>query len=1013
MRIGFIFGLVFFLDLMVMGQHYYSRNINVNNGLPSNTIRCIFKDSKDVMWIGTGAGLCQYDGKKFSILGVKNGLVGESIYSITEDDEKNLWIGCMNGGISKYNGKKFTNFTTKNGLVSDDVRVVWYSRKFHLLLIGTNNGCSVFDGKKFVSISSKDSKTLDLYVMGFQEGTDFVCCYPYHQDKYYKYYPISKSFVPVKDPKYRTQYPSTSPLIQRNGDTLMGSLRTGLKVFNHGLKHSFQGLGQVFDMKEDTSRNVWIACWSENSLSKEMPGGLYKYDGQNVIRYSEKFGISDPTVWCLYYDSAFNILWVGTLNSGMYKIPVPAFAWYDPKDFKLTDLNVLSLMSSTNNDLWIGTKGFLLKRSQYGKIRIFNNFLIQKAIGNYLLEYNCIREDKNENVFASLYQSNLVKYSPIDYFNHPQLVIIKPGATQFTFDLHDKVYYSDRWWDGIYCCSIFPEISEPVFWSFSEKSAPTNITKVISSGDTIWYISHSEGLFRTCNGKIDYFRRQDSSIPKILNDICFDRQGNVIIGSNIGEVIITSYRENSLKILYRLQSGTAIMGNTIKFLVVDKKNHLFVGTDLGLTRINLTKLYSENKLVSNYYDNELGYYDYSGKVAECDKDGNIWIGTDSHLIKVDTKLLEQLSGCFQKVKISSLDVNYLNDTSFRADHPERFSFNQNNLIFHFSVSNLLNPEQTRYRYKLEGLSERWSEFSTDDKAVFTSLFLGKYRLIVESQNLLDNTKSESVSYDFRINPPWYFNLWTIIGFILFLIITVFWIIHFRTKRVREIEQKKSEYSKQLATIEMRALQSQMNPHFIFNSINSIQGFILQNKIDEARTYLMDFSKIIRQTLDNATKEYISLEDELEYLGYYLKMELMRFGKKFQVNIRIPENINPQQIQLPPMIVQPYVENSIRHGLLHKTEGQGKLTIEFIIEVENYLKCIIEDNGVGRKKSNEIESWKNLTHKPQSTKITQDRIDLLNLTSQSEKYKVNIIDLADEKGFPAGTRVELLLPLRTF
>jgi two-component sensor histidine kinase len=790
-------------------------------------------------------------------------------------------------------------------------------------------------------------------------------------------------------------------------------LRDGIKVLHTGLKHSFNGMGQVFDMKEDLDKNVWVACWSENSLSKEMPGGLYKYDRQTVTRYSEKLGIFDPTVWCLYYDTSFRILWVGTLNSGMYKIPVSAFEWYDPKDFKLNDLNVLSLLSSTNNDLWIGTKGFLLKRSQDGKIKTFNNSLVQKTIGNKLLEYNCIREDKNGTVFTGLYQSPLVKYSSIDNFNQPHFVNVKPGATQFTFDTHDTVYYSDRWWDGVFHCSVFPSVSKPIRWLFRENSAPTNITKMISCEDTIWYISQTEGLFRTCHGKIDYFRKDNPSIPHVINDICFDQHGNVIIGSNTGEVIIMSYKENSLKILHRFQSGTTIIGNTIKFLVVDKTNHLFIGSDLGLNRINLTKLYSENQVVSNFYGSEVGYYDHSGKVADCDKDGNIWIGTDNHLLRIDTKMLERLSNCIQKVVISRLDVNYMNDTSFRTEHPKRFSYNKNNLIFHLSVNNLLNPEQTRYRYKLEGLSERWSEFSIEDKAIFTSLPHGKYKLVVESGNPLDNTKSSSVSYELRINPPWYQNFWIIIGFFLLLILTVIMIIRYRTKQIQRIEQKKTEYSRQLATIEMRALQSQMNPHFIFNSINSIQGFILQNKIDEARTYLMDFSKIIRQTLDNATKEYISLQEELEYLRYYLNLELMRFDKKFQVDIRVPADVNPQNTLIPPMLVQPYVENSIRHGLLHKSEGLGHLTVEFFIEGENYLKCIIEDNGVGREKSKEIESWKNLTHKPQSTRITQDRIDLLNLSSPSEKYKVNIIDLVDTNGTPRGTRIELLLPLRTF
>jgi ligand-binding sensor domain-containing protein len=966
-----------------------------------------------MMWVGTGAGLCQYDGKKFMVLGVKDGLVGENIFSITEDDEQNIWVGCMKGGISKFNGKTFTNYTKKDGLVSDNVRVVWYSKKFHRLFIGTNDGCSVFDGKKFISLNTNDSKTKDLFVMGFLEGDDCVNVYAYDYRPYYKFFPKTNRFVCIKNSYYQMHNTSTSPMIMLNGDTIIGSLRDGINVLHAGLKHSFKGMGQVFDMKEDPDKNVWVACWSENSLSKEMPGGLYKYDGQNVIRCSEKLGISDPTVWCLYYDTSFRILWVGTLNSGMYKIPVPAFEWYDPKDFKLNDLNVLSLLSSTNNDLWIGTKGFLLKRSQNGGIRFLDDILMKRILGSYPLDYRCIRQDRRGDVYVSTYITSLVKYSQNDNFDKSFLVNVKPGATQFAFDTHDSVFYSDRWWDGIFHCSLFPSVSKPIRWLFRENSAPTNITKMISSGDTIWYISQTEGLFRTCRGKIDYFRKDNPSIPHIINDICFDQHGNIIIGSNTGEVIITSYRENSLKIIHRLHSGTTIIGNTIKFLVVDKTNHLFIGTDLGLNRINLTKLYSDGKVISNFYCSEVGYYDHSGKVAECDKDGNIWIGTDNHLLKIDTKLLEQLSSGLQKVRISSLDVNYQNDTTFHFDHPQRFSYGKNNLIFHFSVNNILNPEQTRYRYKLEGLSERWSEFSHEDKAIFTSLPSGKYRLVVESGNPLDNTKGSSMAYEFRINPPWYQNFWIIIGFFLLLILTVIVIIRYRTKQIQRIEQKKTEYSKQLATIEMRALQSQMNPHFIFNSINSIQGFILQNKIDEARTYLMDFSKIIRQTLDNATKEYISLQEELEYLRYYLNLELMRFDKKFQVDIRVPADVNPQNILIPPMLVQPYVENSIRHGLLHKRVGQGHLTVEFIIEGENYLKCIIEDNGVGREKSKEIESWKNLTHKPQSTRITQDRIGLLNLSSRSEKYKVNIIDLVNAKGTPRGTRVELLLPLRTF
>jgi hypothetical protein len=238
MKLGLTILIVFFLHTIVLGQHYYSHNYTVNDGLPSNAVRCIYKDTKDRMWVGTAAGLCLFDGKGFKVLGSENGLVGESIFSITEDEQQNIWIGSMKGGISKYDGKTFTNYTTNEGLVSDNVRVVWYSKKFHLLFIGTDDGCSVFDGKSFISLRARDTKTPDLFMMGFLEGKDFVCCYPYDHDKYYNYYPKTKTFKPVLDPYYSRHYPSTSPLIQPNGDTIMGNFREGINVFHNGIKVS-------------------------------------------------------------------------------------------------------------------------------------------------------------------------------------------------------------------------------------------------------------------------------------------------------------------------------------------------------------------------------------------------------------------------------------------------------------------------------------------------------------------------------------------------------------------------------------------------------------------------------------------------------------------------------------------------------------------------------------------------------------------------------------------------------
>lgn len=1013
MKPVWLIGLSLLLSVFGWGQHFYSRNFTVNDGLPSNTIHCIYKDSRGVMWIGTGSGLCRFDGKGFQIFGISNGLAGDNVFSITEDDQDNLWIGCMKSGISKYDGRRFTNYTSKQGLVSDNVRVVWFSKRFHLLLIGTNDGSSVFDGKQFVSLTTKETQTPDFIVTGFLNGQDYINIYPYRKNDYYRYYPQTRSFKKIISTYYPDHPTSTSPVILPNGDTIMGSLREGINILNHGIRKSFKDMGQVFGICAGEKGGWWISAWSENPLSKELPGGLFLYNGKKVDRYSEKVGITDPTVWCNFYDTSFHILWVGTLNSGLYKIPLPAFEWYDKEDFGLNEMNIKSLFVNANNTLWIGTKGNLFYRKPDGKVNIYQTDFLKKVFKyrkESPLEFSCINKDSRGNIYVSTIQSPLQRFSLKDGYRNPLMIQINTGGTKFCFDSHDSLFYTDPWWDGIFQCAIDPKISARTFHKFGVTDAPPNTIKLISSGDTIWYCSMTEGLFMSYHGMFKCFRKTDSTLPRAIKDICFDRNGNLIVGSNSGEVLIVRYEKNGLKVKYRLQPGGDIIGTTVKFIVVDHSHHLFVGTNLGLNRLDLQSLYKSHKVLTNFYNSEVGYFDYSGRTATVDRNGNIWVGTDSHLLRIDPKLLDKLSSIIPQISITALDVNYqpLKDYSSVSQFP----YQENNLIFYFESKNFLNPQQSLYRYKLEGLSDRWAPWSSEAKAVFTSLNPGKYRFTIESINTIDNSKTAKVEYSFRIGFPWYLKWWAVVGMILLLIVSIWIIIWFRTEAIRKEEQKKTDFSKRLAEIEMRALQSQMNPHFVFNCINSIQGFILKHKVDDALGYLMDFSKILRQTLDNASKEFITLEEEVDYIQCYLNLELMRFDKKFSVDLKFPEELNPQCVQLPPMIIQPYIENAIRHGLVHKENGQGLLSVGFKIQGD-LLHCSIEDNGVGRKKSKDIESWKNQsTHKPQSTRITQDRIDLLNKSLQSGKHRINIIDLYDHQGVGIGTRVEITLPLMT-
>ena len=246
----------------------------------------------------------------------------------------------------------------------------------------------------------------------------------------------------------------------------------------------------------------------------------------------------------------------------------------------------------------------------------------------------------------------------------------------------------------------------------------------------------------------------------------------------------------------------------------------------------------------------------------------------------------------------------------------------------------------------------------------------------------------------------------LIGGALLLLIVIGVISRLRYKRKRDEEQLKTEFKKQLAQAETKALRAQMNPHFIFNSLNSINSFVMDQKHEIASDYLIKFSKLIRLILDNSRSETISIEKELETLKLYVILESARFDNKFKCIYNIAEDVNTNSIMIPPMLLQPFVENAIWHGLMQK-EGEGTITIEIKKEDEEFLNISITDDGIGREKAAELKS-KSATHKSHGLKVTSQRIEMMNKLN-STGAQVHIFDLKDEQGNATGTKVELIIP----
>ncbi len=335
---------------------------------------------------------------------------------------------------------------------------------------------------------------------------------------------------------------------------------------------------------------------------------------------------------------------------------------------------------------------------------------------------------------------------------------------------------------------------------------------------------------------------------------------------------------------------------------------------------------------------------------------------------------------------------------------------ENFFSFDFSARGFTLGKQNRFRYRLKGFEDNWINAKGRRNANYTNVPPGDYVFQLQAANNEGAWNEDIFELPVSIASPWWSHWWFIAGALLLLAYLIYSLYRYRVGQIRREEKLKADFEKQLANVEMSALRAQMNPHFLFNSLNSIERFIIKNESRKASEYLNNFARLIRLILQNSRSNYVNLKDEIEALELYLQMENLRFQDKFNYELIIQEGLEIENIDIPPMLIQPYVENAIWHGLMHKkdkTEGKVELHIS---RNNGYLHCKIEDNGIGRDKAIEMK-----THSPQQGKrsvgmqITQDRIRIINKLYNSNTT-VNIIDLKNGDGEAAGTRVELSIPI---
>ncbi|RYE21679.1 MAG: hypothetical protein EOP51_15055 [Sphingobacteriales bacterium] len=525
--------------------------------------------------------------------------------------------------------------------------------------------------------------------------------------------------------------------------------------------------------------------------------------------------------------------------------------------------------------------------------------------------------------------------------------------------------------------------------------------------DTLaWYASLNNGLLRLNlkSGRSERIRFNRYIDPSIRYTSLLP-VGNGAYWASGFEAGVFYFKESSNGVFeYKHYSQDEGLASDIVYKTqLDKSNRLWAVTSKGPARLlpnGKFKTFTEedgyvfSKRLHNFYKAGDGYFYCTAA------DGYVRFYPDSLQINMEPPILMlQSLKIFDREWNDSVDLNTIQEIEL--------PYNENFISAEFAGLNYLNTERNRYAYKMEGVNKTWIDAGNRRYLFYSGLAPGKYVLRIKASNNYGVWNEQGITISIIIHPPFWKTWWFYLLISCIVSVVIYCVYRHRLSRVRKEEELKTAFNRLVSESEMKALRAQMNPHFIFNSLNAINRYIVVSDPATASSYLAKFAKLIRLILDSSANTSTTLDQEIELLRLYIEMENFRFSQQFTYDFAVSDNLDLESIYLPSMIIQPYIENAIWHGLLHKND-KGHLKIIFE-KKENLLEVIVEDNGIGRQKSTILKSRNTLRQRSYGMKITQNRIEIasklygLNAT-------VNIDDLADADGNAVGTRVILQIPI---
>ncbi|MCB0480237.1 MAG: histidine kinase [Flavobacteriales bacterium] len=921
------------------------------------------------------ASLCgvaqQFTKRSFS---VNEGLPSSQVYDIVQDTVRNIWIST-DVGVSKYDGYVFKNYTQADGLADNTIVKLYLGKDGSILFQGFSKKLSFYANGELQPFEKNEEllnllNTNNIASIHYESMSNFriglsVSCKEKTQYIEWNKGVLSQYKTEVSGINVVSSTEWSATYCPKNHVTLaevplensieIPSPQSVLKA-NHST--FFFSQNNIYKLASKKLQQTQIGATISRGICIDRQSDLWVGTfGKGVFIYPKSDITMAPihildgeNISCIFQDEDGG-MWLGSMSKGLWHINNPRLQSFD----LLAGQSVQHLSMANDAFFAIGQNGMVQKIT----FNSWNNFNVNTMVSSSSIV----------DVFEEKGQAHVLTESP--EIESPKGIKTYPGQGIAQCQ-GERV--NERWIGKIYSFSKYVdqiEVFNSIELNFQERVNCLHFTQ----GNL--YLGTLNGLYVYDGSTINHFEKtKDIRIEDITSQegkILFASRGSglgILHGSEI-EFITT---ENELA------------SNFCNRIEVVNNSEYWVATIKGLSIIK------------------------NGMVRQINlEDGLPSLEINDFIVTKNTLFAATNAGMsvyrLDQIQNSKASL-YTEITEVKSQHSivlpkSSLGYNSNQIKINFIARDYRINSPIEYRYRL--LPEKNWSVTKQPSVTYSALNAGDYVFEVMAKNTNGMWADKSTTFEFVIEKP----IWSRWWFLLLVTLLIGAFIALIVKNREQQIKVKSAAANELNALKIKALSSQMNPHFIFNSLNSIQNFLIDSDLRKSNKYLTMFAKLMRLVLNNSNETFVSMKEVIDSLELYMELERLRFNEKFTYQISVDQSIDLEQTEIPSMLMQPFVENSILHGILPK-EGKGK--IELYVEKlnEKCLRCTITDDGVGR---DFYKDKKSTTHKSHGLKITEERLAVFKSYFKSE-FRFDIHDLKTEDGESKGTQVELILPFRS-